>query len=71
MPVHFVSEKEIKASIQAVLVEVQPSAPTSLFHLLSALLGAVTGSTATFHSPHGFTHRIENQTKEKESIRFF
>lgn len=70
MPVHFVCEEEIKASVQAVLVEVQPFAPTSSY-LLSALLGAVTGSTATLHSPRGFTHRFENQTKEKESIGFF
>lgn len=70
MLVHFVTKKEIKSSVQAVLVEMQPFAPTSLFELLSALLEAVSGSTATLHSPHGFTHSFEKQTKEKESIRF-
>lgn len=71
MPVIFVTKKEIKSSVQAILVEMQPFAPTSSFELLSALLGDVTGSTATLHSPHGLTHSFGKETKEKESIRFF
>lgn len=38
----------------------------SLFSSLSALLGAVTGSTAARHCWDGFTGRFQNQAKEKE-----
>lgn len=73
VPVHIVTKKEIKASVQALLAGMPPSASTSSFDSLSALLGAVTESTGGVHSPHGLVQRFQKQSKEKERsapIRF-
>jgi len=53
---HCCLEKKIKTSVQDLLAEMQPSASSSSFNTLSALLGAATDTTAAVHSPCGLSY---------------